>query len=218
MWNNFYQVNICISKIERKDLKMFKVVLLGLWVFSFFIFVSSKCLYWGCISSLTLEKFKLDPDKGFCVNSLFYNGFFQSVNLVLRALVNFTNCSTATLPSLIKTVLLRHPQICQPTCPRPLWLSQAPSAAPPKTTSNCTGWKDPFRHIFFPKLHLGNLVLSKKEGRKKEKKKGERRGEDRQERRERKRKRETKWGREEEREAGTVWHLMILRLSRRVNS
>lgn len=81
---------------------------------------------------------------------------------------------TATLPSLIKTALLQLPRVCQPTCPHPLGLSQAPSAVPPKTTSNCTGWKDPFHHIFFPKLRLGNLVLSKKTGRKRKREEEER--------------------------------------------
>lgn len=68
---------------------------------------------------------------------------------------------------------LQHPHICQPTCSHPLGLSRAPSAVPPMTTSNCTGWKDPSHDIFFPKLRLGNLALSKKKGRKKEKKGGE---------------------------------------------
>lgn len=114
------------------------------------------------------------------------------------ASVNFIKCSTAILPFLIRTVLPRHLHICQPTCPCPLWLSQAPLAAPPKTTSNCTGWKDPFRHIFFPKLRLGNLVLSKKGRRKKKKEKGEWTGQERRERyreRERDKARERRAGR-----------------------
>lgn len=94
---------------------------------------------------------------------------------------------------------LQHPHICQPTCSHPLGLSQAPSAAPPTTTSNCTGWKDPSHDIFFPKLRLGNLTLSKKKGRKKEKEGGEIR------------KREGRKGEE----AGNIWHLMNLKLSRR---
>lgn len=136
------------------------------------------------------------------------------MKLVLKVLVNFINCPTATLPSLTEIALLQHLHACQPACPRPLWLSQALSAAPSKTTSNCTGWKDPFRHIFFPKLRLGNLVLSRKKGRKKK----------REERGEESRKRDEKRGeggrqryREGEREAGTIWHLMTLRLSRRVS-
>ena len=57
-------------------------------------------------------------------------------------------------PCLIQTALLRHPHGCQPACPRPRWWSQAPSAAPARTTLDCTGQQGPFRRIFFPMQRL----------------------------------------------------------------
>lgn len=80
------------------------------------------------------------------------------MRLTLRTLV-----SCATSPSVTRRGLPRPPPGFRPACPHPPWWARALSAAPPKTTLSCTGWKGLSHHIFFPRLHLGNSVLSKKQ-------------------------------------------------------